>query len=178
MRRRDARSRESCFGRPPLPATRGSDVTDTETQDRPLERLMDAIDAYRRADAWITEIASTDEGPHRQIRRLSFTEEDGGLIVYEFEDRPRAIAVVLRDSWNYSLALRVFPARPRGADPILEVAGEVCEDCPPVGYQTDKTRCLPCPRRNPDEGEGPPECCAKTGGGSYRLSGRGAGHTC
>lgn len=23
----------------------------------------------------------------------------------------------------------------------------LCEDCPPVGYPTDKTRCLPCPRR-------------------------------
>ncbi len=23
----------------------------------------------------------------------------------------------------------------------------LCEDCPPVGYPTDETRCLPCPRR-------------------------------
>ncbi len=23
----------------------------------------------------------------------------------------------------------------------------LCEDCPPVGYPTDKTRCAPCPRR-------------------------------
>lgn len=22
-----------------------------------------------------------------------------------------------------------------------------CSDCPPVGYPTDETRCLPCPRR-------------------------------
>lgn len=22
-----------------------------------------------------------------------------------------------------------------------------CEDCPPWGYPTDKTRCAPCPRR-------------------------------
>lgn len=26
----------------------------------------------------------------------------------------------------------------------------LCEDCPPVGYPTDKTRCLPCPRRMTD----------------------------
>lgn len=25
---------------------------------------------------------------------------------------------------------------------------QLCEDCPPVGYPTDKTRCLPCPRRS------------------------------
>lgn len=24
---------------------------------------------------------------------------------------------------------------------------DLCDDCPPVGYPTDKTRCLPCPRR-------------------------------
>lgn len=23
----------------------------------------------------------------------------------------------------------------------------LCDDCPPVGYPTDKTRCIPCPRR-------------------------------
>lgn len=25
---------------------------------------------------------------------------------------------------------------------------EMCNDCPPVGYPTDKTRCLECPRRS------------------------------
>ncbi len=24
---------------------------------------------------------------------------------------------------------------------------DVCGDCPPVGYPTDRTRCTPCPRR-------------------------------
>jgi hypothetical protein len=24
-----------------------------------------------------------------------------------------------------------------------------CLGCPPIGYPTDKTRCLPCPRRTP-----------------------------
>lgn len=28
--------------------------------------------------------------------------------------------------------------------------GDLCSDCPPVGYPTDKTRCLPCPRRCTD----------------------------
>lgn len=28
----------------------------------------------------------------------------------------------------------------------MEVS-ELCDDCPPVSYPTDKTRCLPCPRR-------------------------------
>lgn len=28
-------------------------------------------------------------------------------------------------------------------------ADELCDGCPPVGYPTDKMRCLPCPRRSP-----------------------------
>lgn len=31
------------------------------------------------------------------------------------------------------------------------MSDELCEDCPPLGYPTDKTRCLPCPRRTPRE---------------------------
>ena len=23
---------------------------------------------------------------------------------------------------------------------------DLCDDCPPIGYVTDRTRCLPCPR--------------------------------
>lgn len=26
---------------------------------------------------------------------------------------------------------------------------KLCSDCPPVGYPTDKTRCVECPRRTP-----------------------------
>jgi hypothetical protein len=26
---------------------------------------------------------------------------------------------------------------------------QICSDCPPVGHSTDRTRCLPCPRRTP-----------------------------
>lgn len=28
-------------------------------------------------------------------------------------------------------------------------ASEPCGDCPPAGYPTDATRCVPCPRRSP-----------------------------
>ena len=30
-----------------------------------------------------------------------------------------------------------------------QVIGWPTASCPPVGYPTDKTRCLPCPRRTP-----------------------------
>jgi hypothetical protein len=29
----------------------------------------------------------------------------------------------------------------------MEELETLCEDCPPIGYPTDKTRCTPCPRR-------------------------------
>lgn len=29
----------------------------------------------------------------------------------------------------------------------------ICDDCPPVGYSTDRTRCLPCPRREESGGD-------------------------
>lgn len=43
-------------------------------------------------------------------------------------------------------------------------AASLCEDCPPEGYCTDKTRCLPCPRRGltdcgPDGGCGECDVC-------------------
>ena len=28
------------------------------------------------------------------------------------------------------------------------MSAELCEDCPPLGYPTNKTRCLECPRRD------------------------------
>jgi hypothetical protein len=35
-------------------------------------------------------------------------------------------------------------------DSIPKAAQEqLCEDCPPIGYPTDATRCIPCPRRMP-----------------------------
>ena len=31
------------------------------------------------------------------------------------------------------------------------MSAALCDDCPPLGYPTDKTRCLECPRRVPPE---------------------------
>lgn len=32
-------------------------------------------------------------------------------------------------------------------DGLTPLESELCGDCPPLGYSTDKTRCAPCPRR-------------------------------
>jgi hypothetical protein len=34
----------------------------------------------------------------------------------------------------------------------------LCEDCPPVGYPTDKTRCGPCPRKVSNAAYEPTAC--------------------
>lgn len=43
------------------------------------------------------------------------------------------------------------PTREDGLDDTAtaEPAADLCEDCPPVWWATDKTRCTPCPRRRP-----------------------------
>ena len=41
-----------------------------------------------------------------------------------------------------------------------------CEDCPPVGYPTDRTRCIPCDRRLPDDGT-----CVRCGSAPRNASG-------
>jgi hypothetical protein len=42
------------------------------------------------------------------------------------------------------------------ADATEAKADDLCEDCPPTGYPTDKTRCIPCPRRAPADAAEPP----------------------
>ena len=38
--------------------------------------------------------------------------------------------------------------RDEAAAMIRALGGALCDDCPPMGYPTDKTRCLSCPRRS------------------------------
>ena len=35
--------------------------------------------------------------------------------------------------------------------PLKAAKRELCEDCPPSDYPTDKTRCSECPRRAPPQ---------------------------
>ena len=39
------------------------------------------------------------------------------------------------------------PSEASTAAPATDAQSDLCEDCPPNGYPTDKTRCEPCPRR-------------------------------
>ena len=44
-----------------------------------------------------------------------------------------------------------FDSRAIDRDALARDRLTLCEDCPPVDYPTDKTRCLPCPRRERQE---------------------------
>jgi hypothetical protein len=83
-----------------------------------LRRFADGIDAATWARAWIEGIALQDgmDAPGPCARRFeNYTHEgsDGGTLAYFRDDRPIAVAVILRDTWNYSVALQVY------ADPKL-----------------------------------------------------------
>lgn len=51
-------------------------------------------------------------------------------------------------------------------EPVAVPAGECCEDCPPVGYPADRTRCTPCDRHMPDDGT-----CVRCGSAPRNASG-------
>lgn len=48
---------------------------------------------------------------------------------------------------NEMLDKTVATLRIRHHEPCPEALAALCDDCPPAGYPTDKTRCEECPRR-------------------------------
>ena len=48
---------------------------------------------------------------------------------------------------NEMLDKTVATLRIRHHEPCPEALAVLCDDCPPAGYPTDKTRCEECPRR-------------------------------
>lgn len=65
--------------------------------------------------------------------------------------RLRSMVATQNVSFHYAEDVDAVRA---AANRMEEMAGEsvggiseLCSDCPPVGYSTDETRCLPCPRR-------------------------------
>lgn len=57
----------------------------------------------------------------------------------------------------------------------MSEAAPLCDDCPPADYPTDKTRCLPCPRRAHRYERKECEACSGTGKSKFRaVAGSGA----
>lgn len=68
---------------------------------------------------------------------------------YPKETMPDGWDMGWRDSmlegWLARADLHVVTSKHISRQDSLE--SELCDDCPPIGYPTDKTRCIPCPRR-------------------------------
>lgn len=93
-----------------------------------------------------------------QIRRL--TAENARLnmemVAYREKLTPadaramRAVIDALDLQKRYSAKTSItnsVPSSSKLAESKLRDGSALCEDCPPVGYPTDATRCTPCPRR-------------------------------
>jgi hypothetical protein len=75
-------------------------------------------------------------------------------------DTPQAAWNVFMTTLN-EIADRLAASAAESGSATVENPEELCSDCPPMGYPTDKTRCLPCPRRAslPSEGQPPAQRC-------------------
>lgn len=105
-----------------------------------------AADLYRlSADALASCEAAMEDLKRRLHVQVDYVEE----LLARAEDAPRP------DS-----ALAPSTSTASGPGSIA-----TCEDCPPVGYPTDKTRCAVCPYRAPPYGEWcrNPKACAGKG---------------
>ena len=64
--------------------------------------------------------------------------------------RMAELEAVLGQSYRLNSELEAALRRLGGAPMRLNTAahhGDLCSDCPPIGYPSDVTRCSPCPRR-------------------------------
>jgi len=134
----------------------------------PMPTALEAIEAHvrqiqilcdetgRDPTEWLSDNAAQGETGDR-------TQLHGALvrIVLEAEGCPPAcshefhkLAIASVIKIGKDALTRVRPEEPACTHPALtgtkawkcDLCGVLCEDCPPVGYPTDETRCTPCPR--------------------------------
>jgi hypothetical protein len=117
-------------------------------------------------------------GPMRTLRECGALREDGGMtdVGERARELARIIAEAMGDDFDKVPANKSDWNAKRGCLPFRDinmpfqgdyleaayavlttlpartyadgVEDDLCDGCPPVGYPTDKTRCLPCPRRS------------------------------
>lgn len=119
-----------------------------------------------RASGQLPPTGGMGEEQIAELERLLKAATPGPWRVSTFEVEPGGANRMVMGGDNFAVAYvsgRTEPEHDTVADlivalvnaaPALLAAAEgekdkLCDDCPPVGYPTDKTRCLPCPRRIP-----------------------------
>lgn len=94
---------------------------------------------------------------HRVYRRINVTAA-ADLLAHARHLRgqvepgtPYGDLIAGRAAAYYILAREMEREAAQGRGGLTEASEELCDDCPPVSYPTDKTRCTPCPRRTPPQ---------------------------
>lgn len=129
-------------------------------------------DKIERSDRLLEEVLellqSNDYPENRVIAILSYTygrpkgephQETGGVLVTLAAycqahgiNMDMAAEDELARVWTKIDVIRAKQAaKPTGSALPIGNSEQLCGDCPPVGYPTDKTRCTPCPRRTPED---------------------------
>lgn len=94
----------------------------------------------------------SDEWVADRVRMLSSHDIDHEAICCAARDRiMRLVLKVLELEAQLLKASPEHQAQMKWSRDVVSnvvIPAALCEDCPPVGYPTDKTRCAPCPRRS------------------------------
>lgn len=127
--------------------TRLADALDHDTfgEEAEISRLRAALEEktleldlmLRMSKAWREHLPERGE-PFDTLRLLTTNAEQGYLIEKLQADIARTALAKLDGATTTQTAT---------------ATDGLCEDCPPVGHPTDKTRCTPCPRRMQTGGE-------------------------
>lgn len=102
-------------------------------------------------DKWNTRATPTATGDDYKTDRLLESQYRAGMRAgWNFgltEDREGFSKAMEAHSWRTEEATQLYARTATGGDTAL------CSDCPAVGYETDRTRCLSCPRRTATGGD-------------------------
>ncbi len=110
---------------------------------RTAGRLM----AGRSAPLLLVDRDMTDRQPKPEYMERAASLLDKLMGSFWSNDEQKLVALALEDA--------AAPPPDAGDAPEQELrahaalASARCQDCPPVGYPTDETRCTPCDRRSP-----------------------------
>ncbi len=109
------------------------------------------------------ELHRITEGMSDREKRVCKKFHDG--VIPDYDDVGYLIGVIDTIRWDrkllrdrigaaYATTTRALAEPPdQGSGTLIEIASalEMCSDCPPHGYPTDKTRCVECPSRQVTE---------------------------
>lgn len=101
-------------------------------EDSDSDRAWHAKSADHSRALIVEEQKGFDRGLRAQLEKIA---NDMACPYCDRSDTTKDRAIGIGDDEGFSVGVNCGP-------------DALCEDCPPDGYPTDKTRCAPCPRRD------------------------------